>query len=45
MIQNYPISKTIATLADLKQRFNLSPTDNDLLFQEWQQDLPQITAQ
>ncbi|NEP27712.1 type I restriction endonuclease subunit R [Moorena sp. SIO3I6] len=45
MIQNYPISKTIATLADLKQRFNLSPTDNDLFFQEWQQDLPQLTAQ
>ncbi len=45
MVQTYPISKTIATLADLKQRFNLSPTDNDLFFQEWQQDLPQLTAQ
>jgi len=45
MVQTYPISKTITTLADLEQRFNLIPTDNDLFFQEWQQDLPQLTAQ
>ncbi|WP_287238977.1 MULTISPECIES: hypothetical protein [unclassified Okeania] len=45
MIQTYPISKTITTLDDLEQRFKLSPTDNDLFFQEWQQDLPEVTAE
>ncbi|MBO1348081.1 MAG: hypothetical protein EBE86_012110 [Hormoscilla sp. GUM202] len=45
MIQTYPIAKTITTLADLKQRFNLSATDNDQFFSEWQQDLPDITSQ
>lgn len=45
MIQTYPISKTISSLADLEQRFKLSPTDNDLFFQEWQQDLPNLTTQ
>ena len=39
------ISKTITTLADLKQRFNLSATDNDQFFSEWQQDLPDLTSQ
>ncbi|MDE5084727.1 MAG: type I restriction endonuclease subunit R [Trichodesmium sp. St18_bin1] len=32
-------------MADVEQRFNLSPTDNDIFFQEWQQGLPQLTAQ
>ncbi len=45
MVQTYPISKTITTFADLKQRFNLSATDNDLFFREWQQDLPDLTVQ
>ncbi|NEO52021.1 MAG: type I restriction endonuclease subunit R [Okeania sp. SIO3B5] len=45
MIQTYPISKTISTLGDLEQRFKLSPTDNDLFFPEWQQDLPELTAE
>lgn len=45
MVQTNPISKTITTLADVEQRFNLSPTDNDIFFQEWQQGLPQLTAQ
>jgi len=45
MIQTYPISKTITTLADLERRFKLSPTDNDLFFREWQQDLPDLTEQ
>ena len=45
MIQTYPIAKTITTLADLKQRFNLSATDNDQFFTEWQQDLPNLTPQ
>ena len=45
MIQTYPISKTITTFADLKQRFNLSPADSDIFFSEWQQDLPRLTSQ
>jgi hypothetical protein len=45
MMQTYPISKTITTLADLEARFKLSPTDNDLFFREWQQDLPDLTSQ
>ncbi len=45
MIQTYPISKTITTFADLKKKFKLSPTDNELFFQEWQQDLPNLTIQ
>ena len=45
MVQTNPISKTITTLADVEQRFNLYPTDNDIFFQEWQQGLPQLTAQ
>ncbi|BAG00978.1 hypothetical protein [Microcystis aeruginosa] len=44
-IQTYPISKTITTLAVLKQKFNLSATDNDQFFNEWQQDLPDLTTQ
>ena len=45
MIQTYPISKTITTLEALEQKFKLSPTDNELFFQEWQQDLPDLTTQ
>jgi len=45
MIKTVPISKTIASLEDLEQRFKLSPTDNDLFFQEWQNDLPELTSQ
>ena len=45
MIQTYPISKTITTLDDLEQKFNLFPTENDLFFWEWQQDLPDLTSQ
>ena len=43
MVQTYSVSKTISTFADLKQRFNLSPTENDFFFREWQQDLPGLT--
>jgi hypothetical protein len=45
MIQTYPISQTITTLEALEQKFKLSPTDNELFFQEWQQDLPELTDQ
>ena len=45
MIQTYPISQTITTLEALEQKFKLSPTDNELFFQECQQDLPELTDQ
>ena len=45
MVQTYPISKTITTLDDLEQRFNLSATENDQFFSEWQQCLPELTFQ
>ena len=45
MIQTYPISKTITTLEALEQKFKLSPTDNELFFQELQQYLPELTDQ
>jgi hypothetical protein len=45
MIQTYPISQTTTTLEALEQKFKLSPTDNELFFQEWQQDLPELTDQ
>ena len=43
MNKTRPISKTITTLADLEQRFNLSPTTDDQFFPEWQQNLPDLT--
>ncbi|MGK7943187.1 MAG: hypothetical protein AB4058_01810 [Microcystaceae cyanobacterium] len=43
MAQTYPISQTITTFADLKQKFKLSPTDNELFFSEWQQELPNLS--
>ena len=45
MVQTSPISKTITSFADLKERFNLFPTDNDQFFTEWQQDLPELTPE
>jgi len=45
MIQSYPISKTIASFADLERRFQLSPTENDSFFREWQSGLPGLTNQ
>jgi hypothetical protein len=44
MLQAYPISKTITTFADLEQRFRLSPTNNQQFFNEWQQNLPNLTV-
>jgi hypothetical protein len=43
MVQTKPISKTIASLDDLEERFNLLPTENEQFFSEWNQDLPQLT--
>ncbi|MGK7930557.1 MAG: type I restriction endonuclease subunit R [Microcystaceae cyanobacterium] len=44
MTPTYPISKTINTFADLKQKFNLSPTGDELFFSEWQEDLPSLSV-
>jgi hypothetical protein len=44
MLQTAPISKTITTFADLEQRFQLSPTNNQQFFNEWQQNLPNLTV-
>jgi hypothetical protein len=43
MVQAKPISKTITSLDDLEERFNLLPTENEQFFLEWNQELPQLT--
>jgi hypothetical protein len=43
MVQAKPISKTITSLDDLEERFNLLPTENEQFFSEWNQELPQLT--
>lgn len=43
MVQTKPISKTITSLDDLEERFNLRPTENEQFFPEWHQDLPELT--
>jgi hypothetical protein len=43
MVQTKPISKTITSLDDLEERFNLCPTENKQFFPEWHQDLPELT--
>ena len=43
MVQAKPISKTITSLDDLEERFNLFSTENEQLFPEWNQDLPELT--
>jgi hypothetical protein len=43
MVQTLAISKAITSIAELRQRFNLTPTDNDQFFTEWFQDLPDLT--
>ncbi|NEQ65665.1 MAG: type I restriction endonuclease subunit R [Symploca sp. SIO2D2] len=43
MVQTKPISKTITSLDDLEERFNLHPTENQQFFPEWHQDLPELT--
>jgi len=43
MVQTKPISKTITSLNDLEERFNLHPTENQQFFPEWHQDLPELT--
>lgn len=43
MIQTLAISKAITTMAQLRENFNLTPTNNDQFFTEWFQDLPELT--
>lgn len=42
MVQTRPISKTITSLLDLQERFNLTPTQSDRFFPEWTEDLPEL---
>ena len=43
MVQTKPISKTITSLLDLRERFNLTPTTNEQFSPEFRQDLPELT--
>jgi hypothetical protein len=43
MVQPIAISKAITSMAELRERFNLTPTNNDQFFTEWFQDLPELT--
>ncbi|NES19113.1 MAG: type I restriction endonuclease subunit R [Symploca sp. SIO3E6] len=43
MVQTKPISKTITSLLDLRERFNLTPTTNEQFSLEFRQDLPELT--
>ncbi|NJM45416.1 MAG: type I restriction endonuclease subunit R [Alkalinema sp. RU_4_3] len=44
MVATQPIAKTITSLDDLKERFNLSPASSDAFFAEWCSDLPSLSA-
>jgi hypothetical protein len=43
MVQSKPISKTITSLLDLREIFNLTPTTNEQFSSEFTQDLPELT--
>ncbi|HAZ46397.1 MAG TPA: type I restriction endonuclease subunit R [Cyanobacteria bacterium UBA11369] len=43
MVQTKPISKTITSLLDLRERFNLIPTSNEQFSPEFTQNLPELT--
>ena len=43
MVQTKPISKSITSLLNLRERFNLTPTSNDQFSPEFTQDLPELT--
>jgi hypothetical protein len=43
MVQTKPISKTITSLLDLRERFNLTPTTNEQFSSEFTQNLPELT--
>ncbi|MBW4552728.1 MAG: type I restriction enzyme HsdR N-terminal domain-containing protein [Aphanocapsa sp. GSE-SYN-MK-11-07L] len=44
MTTTLPISKTILTIADLEEKFNLHVSLDPTFFPEWCQDLPDLTA-
>jgi hypothetical protein len=44
VVATKPIAKTITSLDDLKQRFNLTPASSDAFFAEWYTDMPTLTA-
>lgn len=43
MVQTKPISKTITSLLDLRERFNLTPTTNEQFSSEFTRDLPELS--
>ncbi len=43
MVTTKPIAKTITSLDDLKQRFNLTPASSDAFFAEWYADVPPLS--
>lgn len=45
MVQTLSISRAITTIAEVEDRFNLTPTNDDQFFTEWFQDLPEITSE
>lgn len=43
MVQTKPRSKTITSLLDLRERFNLTPATNEQFSSEFTQELPELT--
>ena len=43
MVVTRPISKTILTIADIENKFQLMPSVESTFFREWQNDLPELT--
>jgi hypothetical protein len=43
VVATKPIAKTITSLDDLKQRFNLTPALSDAFFAEWYTDVPSLS--
>ncbi|MDF0556014.1 type I restriction enzyme HsdR N-terminal domain-containing protein [Kamptonema sp. UHCC 0994] len=43
MVVTLPISKTILTIADVENKFQLMPCTAPTFFREWQDDLPELT--
>jgi len=43
MVVTLPISKTILIIADVENKFQLSPSVEPTFFREWQNDLPELT--
>jgi len=44
MVVTFPISKTILTIADVENKFQLMPSVEPTFFKEWQNDLPELTG-